>query len=193
MSETAAPASAPISGDQFERLIAALTAQAQTQQPLDKAALKEILTETAQLSASSMQKAMKPENDTHPGISALSYPEGDVARPRPTLPFECFYNRYPVHKFPETQHWRELELLAEVKPGKYTVIRRDNTPMPVEVLGTKDANGNLTKIEIEFAVSREEKALVPPMAVLLYQIVHPDNPRKRFLEAMQEYYQILAG
>lgn len=31
------------------------------------------------------RKAMKPENEQHPGISAFSYPEGDQARPKPLL------------------------------------------------------------------------------------------------------------
>ena len=29
------------------------------------------------------RKALKPENDRHPGISAFSYPEGDKARRKP--------------------------------------------------------------------------------------------------------------
>lgn len=149
--------------------------------------------ETQTATAKAMQKAMKPENQTHPGISALSYPEGDVAKPRPALPFEFYWNAYPVHKFPETQHWRELELMAQVKPGEYTVMRRDFTPMTVTVKGDHDATGKLTKVEVEFPISRAERALVPPQVVLLYQLVHPDNPRKRFVEAMQHYLLMQVG
>lgn len=184
--ETDAPT---LSGDQFERLLAALA-----QKPaLDKDSLKDILTETAQISASTMQKALKPENDQHPGISAFSYPEGDVAKPRPVLPYELYWNNYPVHKFPETQHWRELELACQLTPGEFTVLRRDGSKMIVTVAGEKNADGKLTKLTVTFPVSREDKALVPPMAVVLYQLVHPDNPKQRFVEAMTEYLKVVVA
>lgn len=186
--ETEAPG---LSGEQFERLIAALTARASDS--LDKTTLKEILTETAQISATSMQKALKPENEAHPGISSFSYPEGDVARPRPTLPYEFLWNNYPVHKFPETQHWRELELMCQVQPGEYTVLRRDGSKMAVTVKAERNADGAITRLSVEFPINRDEKALVPPMAVVLYQLVHPDNPKQRFVEAMTEYLKVVVA
>lgn len=48
---------------------------------LQPAQMKEMLDAVAQ----GTQKAMHPENAVHPGISAYSYPEGDVARPKPKL------------------------------------------------------------------------------------------------------------
>jgi hypothetical protein len=141
--------------------------------------------------AKGVQKAMKPENEFHPGKSAFSYPEGDVARPKGDLPFQFLYNGYPCHMFPETEHWREWELMKEVKPGEYTVVRKDGSIMAVTVKGETDANMKLTKISVEFPVSREEKWLVPPKSVVLYQLVYPDNPRKRFMEAMHEHLQMV--
>lgn len=38
------------------------------------------------------RKALRPENDRHPGKSAFSYPEGDVARPKPALRRKTFFN-----------------------------------------------------------------------------------------------------
>jgi hypothetical protein len=143
--------------------------------------------------AKAMQKAMKPENDTHPGISDFSYPEGDVARPRPMPPFEFWMNGYPCTKFPETQHWRELELMCEVRPGNYTVMRKDFSTMKVDVVGSVDAGGNLTRVDVNFPITREERGHVPPMTVLLYQLVKNDNPSRRFLEAMQEHLQLRLG
>ena len=46
--------------------------------------LKQILLE--------QRKAMRPENDRHPGISAFSYPEGDKARPKPALRRNTYFN-----------------------------------------------------------------------------------------------------
>lgn len=137
--------------------------------------------------AKAMQKAMRPENETHPGVSAFSYPEGDRAKPKPALPFAFSYNGYPVSKFPETQHWRELELMAQVTPGTYTVLRKDGSVMTVEVSAEKDANGAITALDLHFPVSRDDKPLVPPQMVVLYQIVKPGSPRQTFVESMQEW------
>ena len=38
------------------------------------------------------RKALRPENDRHPGKSAFSYPEGDVARPKPPLRRSTYFN-----------------------------------------------------------------------------------------------------
>lgn len=182
----AAPVAAAPSPDQWQQLIAALTANQGAQQAgggLDLEALKVIISE----SAKEAERIRKPENKEHPGKSALAYPEGDVARPRPVLPFEFFWNGYPVHQFPETEHWRELELMCQVQPGEYTILRKDGTPMQVTVRGERDANGKLFKVLVEFPVSREEKWLVPPKSVLLYQLVHEGSPRQTFVAAMQEY------
>jgi hypothetical protein len=143
--------------------------------------------------AKTMQKAMKPENESHPHISAFSYPEGDIAHPKATLPCEFWYNGYPCHMFPETEHWREMELMAQVTPGVFTVLRKDGTLMEVTVKGERDASQKLTKLSVEFPVTREEKWLIPPKTVLLYQLVHSDNPRKRFLEAMHEHLTVMMG
>lgn len=174
--------------EKFNRLLEVL-AHSQKSPALDMEALKTLLLETNRTA----RKEAKPENETHPGKSVFSYPEGDVARPKPTLDYPFFYNSYPCHKFPETEHWRELELMRQVQPGEYTVMRKDFSLMKVTVTGERDADSKLTAVRVEFPVSREEKALVPPKHVVLYQLVYPDNPRKRFMEAMQEYVQIMLG
>lgn len=171
--------------DKFELLLSVLAQK--DSGGITKEDLAAILTQTAQVSAQTMQKALKPENETHPGLSAFSHAEGDQKQPKGALPFECYYNGYPVHKFPETETWREWQLYSQVKPGEYTVIRKDGTPMHVTVRGEKDALGKLTKVWIEHPILRDEKGLVPPKTVLLYQILHNENPRKAFVEAMQEH------
>lgn len=178
--------------EKFELLLEALTRQ---QTPgIDIGALREVLIETSKQTAGAMQKAMKPENTEHPEISVFNKPGGNRENPKTVLPFEFWYVGYPVHLFPETEHWRELELMAQVKAGEFTVIRKDGTPMSVVVKGEKNANGATTKLSVEFAVSREEKWLVPPKSVLLYQIVHSDGqPKRRFLEAMQEHLTLTMG
>ena len=173
--------------DRFDRLIQALMASR------SEGITKDDLAAILDANARGIQRALKPDNPEHPGKSAFSYPEGDRARPRPALPCEFYYNAYPVHMFPETEHWRELELMAQVKPGDYTVIRKDGSKTAVTVKGERNADGKLTKLEVIFPVSREDKHLIPPKHVVLYQLVYSDNPRKRFVEAMNEHLSLVFG
>lgn len=81
---------APASYHQFHQLIGALT-QAMQGMTLSPAALKEILASQSEVTADLARKARWPESATHPGISAYSYPEGDVAHPKPKLLRETFF------------------------------------------------------------------------------------------------------
>lgn len=190
--KVAAPA---LSEDQFAKLLEVLAAGRQSGGGIDADMLQAALSGAAQVSAQAMKKAMKPENESHPGISAFSYPEGDVKRPKIAPPFEFLYNRYPCSKFLETEHWRECELMAQVKAGEYTVIRSDGSLMRVTVKADVDANGVPTRMEVEFPVSREDKNLIPPKAAVLYQIVHAGekSPRQLFVEAMTDWLTIVHG
>lgn len=163
-------------------------AQLKAQQAVDAAAASQTAT------AKAMQKAMRPENETHPGISAFSYPEGDRARPKGDLPFEVFIDNYPCHKWPETEHWREWELMAQLEPGDFKVMRKDGLPMRVTVRGERNVDGKLEKVMVELPRDKDERKQVPPKMVLLAQLVRRDeNPRKVFLEATTEYLQLMFG
>jgi hypothetical protein len=176
--------------EKFELLIEALMAKQQEQSALTPDTIRELL----QGQATAMQKALKPENAQAPLISSLSYPEGDTARPRDgILKHEFYWNHFPVHKFPEAHHYRELELAAQVKAGEFRTVRRDGSDMAVTVTADKNAKGETTAIRVEFPVTRDDKALVPPMLVVLHQLANPDNPRKRFVEGMAEYFTFVMG
>ena len=45
----------------------------------------------AESGADSMRKVLHPQNAQHPGISAFSYPEGTVARPKPALTRDVYF------------------------------------------------------------------------------------------------------
>jgi hypothetical protein len=190
-----AVAAAPIlSDEQFAALLGAI-GKANTGGGLDPELLKEALAGAAVAAASHTAHVANPSNKTHPGKSVFNYPEGEVARPKPMPPFAFLYNGYPCTKFMETEHWRECELMCDVVPGEYSVIRTDGSKMAVTVKGERDADGNLTKIDVVFPVSREERVLVPPKAVVLYQLVHANekSPRQLFVEAMTEWMNITLG
>lgn len=191
----AVPAPA-LSDDQFSQLLQVLAAgQQKTGGGLDPESLKEMFAGVARVAADHTEKVRNPSNKTHPGISAFSYPEGDEKHPKAAIPFAFLYNGYPCTKFLETEHWRECELMAQVKPGEYTVIRNDGTKMAVKVAGETDADGKLTKVDVQFAQSREEKNLTPPKAVVLYQIVHAGTkpPKRLFVEGLNEWLSITLG
>ena len=187
--ESPVPTGAHFTDAQFAQLIAALSSR--SNDGLNRETLTEILTEAQKNSAGAMQKALHPENDAHPGKSSFAYPEGDVARPRPVLPCEVWWNGFPVHRADETHHWSELELMVRLKPGVYTVIRKDGALSTVTVRGTTDAAGKITRMDVEFPVSREERHYIAPIFVWLYQMTNPEMPpRLSFMRGMQQYLEI---
>lgn len=144
--------------------------------------------------AKAMQKAMRPENEVAPGVSACAYPEGDLAHPKGELPFEVFFDNYPCHKFPETEHWKEWELMAQLKPGDYTILGKEGTAMKITVRGETDVNGKLTKVWVDLPKDRDERKRVPQKIVLLTQIVRYGEPaRKVFMEATMDYMRLMYG
>jgi hypothetical protein len=176
--------------EKFELLIEALMAKQQESNALTPDTIRELL----QGQAESIRKASIRENDEPPLISSLSYPEGDRARPRDRiLKHEFFWNHFPVHKFPEAHHYRELELAALVKEGEFRTVRRDGSDMAVKVTADKNAKGETTAIRVEFPVTRDDKSLVPPMLVVLRQLAYPGEPRKQFVEGMAEYFNFVMG
>lgn len=76
------------------------------------------------------RKALKPENATHPGISAFSYPEGDVARPKPALRRETFFNgiREDVEALTpaEVEMYNRFEGTRTARNGMWTAEVRRN-------------------------------------------------------------------
>jgi hypothetical protein len=168
--------------DKFELLIGALAARQ------SEGITKDDLAAILAANANAVQRAIKPENASHPGISALSYPEGDTARPREgILKYEFLIDGYPMHKFPETEHWLELEWAAKIQPGVYKVLRSDHVEMTVTVTGEHDANGNLTKVSIATGRTRENKNLIPPKYVMFRQMLNQDDIWGTYAAASHEW------
>ncbi len=158
--------------------------------------------------ATAVERATNPSNKVHPGKSCMSYPEGDVARPRPRIEYALFWNGYPQHKFQEELSWMELELFTGrrtepdgtttrlhrgLTPGVYDCQEKDGrTNHKVSVTATKDANDRVEKVEVKFNVLREKKDAIPPVFVWLYQMVHADTmtPREAWQKGMLEYLEL---
>lgn len=175
-----------LSAEQFAQLLQAIATNKAS--GLDAESLTAILERTAQSTATAMQKAMKPENADHPGISVFSHPLGDKAQPKPPLPYELFWNGYPVHKFPETETWKEWLAQSNLPgPGNYPVLRLDGSKMVVEVKAEFNADGQMTKALVTHPVTREDKDRIPPKPAIIAQMHAKDDPKGAFIAAMQEH------
>lgn len=175
--------------EQFTQLLAAIKQSGNAEQTSN---LETILLKTAEVSAQNMKRALKPENEQHHGKSIYAYPEGDLAKPRPELGFEFYWNGFPVHKFRDIHHWYELELMAQLQPGEYRVSLANNEgTQKVSVKADRDANGKIERMDVKAeGMSRDVARSAPPTAVWLYQMLHADQPlgvtyiegTKRFME-----------
>lgn len=139
--------------------------------------------------AKAVEKATNPSNREHPGKSWMAYPEGDRARPRPAFRHDIWWNGYPQHKFQEELHWYEAELFQQLRPGNYKCMEKDGqTTHDVSVTAKRNASDVIERMDVTFAVLRELKERIPPLAVWLYQMTHADmHPRESFMKGMMEY------
>lgn len=98
----------------------------------------------ADRSAKAQKRAMRPENEHHPGISSFSYPEGDQARPRPALECETFYAGYPIEL--DVALAREIELFNQITlDGIYAVEKSDGSEVKIEVQIERNHRNKPTK------------------------------------------------
>lgn len=186
-----APVAPQLSAEQFAQLLQVVASQKQT---LDADALQQILASTAEISAERARKLSNPSNPQHPGKSVFSHPDGDLAMPKPPLPYQLFWNGYPVHKFPETETWSEWMALSNIPPvGSYTVLRNDASKMVVEVKAETDVDGKPTKVMVTHQSLRADKDKIPPKTVILQQMHGKDNPKAAFLAAMQAHLAEMFG
>lgn len=104
----------------------------------------------ADANAKANKKLTMPENTTHPHVSAFSYPEGDIARPRPVLKCPMYWLNELVEHDQSTA--KELELFNQLQPGRYRCERPDGSPMQVDVIVENDAiSGKWHKLTVSFA------------------------------------------
>lgn len=104
----------------------------ETQRSARQADRAEDIGARAMADAAANKKVMRPENESHPAKSVYSYPEGDVARPRPELRCRTFWLAEELDNKSVTTA-KELELLNQIQPGRYICHRPDGTPMTVDV------------------------------------------------------------
>ena len=175
--------------DDLQAQVAALSAQVKqllAQQAsgggLTPDALEAMLGRVAQMSADAHERAANPSNKVHPGISVYSYPEGDVARPRPPLKCRMFWVGFELTT--DTLKAEEIELLNLATPGRFTFMRTDRSADTLTVKGATDITGTLDRMEFEF-LTKERKETLPGMVDMLRSAFQVKSPQELELDAMK--------
>jgi hypothetical protein len=133
----------------------------------------------AQFEAEAHQRLQKKENVDHPGISVYSYPEGDVARPKPPLHCKMFWVGYDLQADQLTPD--EIDLLNLATPGDYTFTKTDGSIEKLEIIGTNGHNGKIERLEFQFPCRGDNKHNLPGMAALLRQVFGTGTPDEALL------------
>ena len=108
------------------------------------------------------RKAMKPENEMHPGISAFSYPEGEQKRPKPQLRRETYFNG--VHEKWDSLTPMEVELYNRF--DRSMTAKGGNWKADVR----KDGSSELLWIET-FPKTLDGRQSLPPLHLLLRELL----------------------
>ena len=161
--------------------VQALLARSQGGGGVDAATLETILARVSQTTAAAVQQAAKRENEQHPGISAYSHPEGDVAKPR-ELKCRMFWVGYDIDV--DTVTYEEVGLLNRAEPGVYTFLRPDGRPEQMTVTGERGPDGALQKLLFDFRV-REGRETLPSMTTMLRQAFGLKTPEQEELDRLR--------
>jgi hypothetical protein len=125
--------------------------------------------------------ALEKHEEEHKGISAYSYPEGDIARPRPD--FECKTIWVAEELTHDLTSAEEIELLNQVKPGRYIATRADNSKMLVTVTVEADeVTGKPGKKTIFFSTRGHLRFNLPPRTVLCRELIAQYDPASAIIQ-----------
>lgn len=100
-------------------------------------------------------KREMPENKQSPGISVYSYPEGDLARPKPAMKCKMFWVNRELT--PETLTPGEIELLNKLEPGEYRVTKTDGTQIPFKVEAKRNDRLEIEQLAVWFQCKDEHR------------------------------------
>ncbi len=139
----------------------------------------------ATINAQAMKKALRPENEIAPAISAFN-PKGETKYPRPKPTQIYMMARYPICDPGnyDTTTWTEIELLNQLRGGAYRVTKSDGTDIEVLVKGETDSAGRPYKMTL-FADGKgiqddEQRNNWPSLMQVLTQMVTGEQPAQSF-------------
>jgi hypothetical protein len=161
---------------------------AQKSNGIDADALEAIMVRVAKISAEAQERAANPSNKQHPHISVFSYPEGDIANPRPALKCPMFWVGYPIDH--DTNTAEEIELFNLAEPGEYSFTRLDGSKEKLTVEGQTDASGKLVRLLFTFLTSERRDSL-PSMSAILRDAFKVKTPEQLELEKLRAEVEAL--
>ncbi len=165
----------------LQEMVNALLQQKASSGGIDADTLEAIMTRVAKVSADAQAHAINPSNPDHLHISAYSYPEGDLVRPR-ALKCKMFWVGYEIDLDITAAH--EIELLNLATPGTYTFTRTDGLRREtLTITGEYAPDGvTLTKLYFDFP-AREDRDSLPTLANMLRQAFKvPTEEQRRIAE-----------
>ncbi len=149
----------------------------------------ETLQKRAQYEAEAHARLTHRENEHHPGKSVYSYPEGDVARPKPALKckmYQCGYDLSPDTITPE-----EIDLLNQLTIGVFTFKRTDGTTEKLTVTGELDPQGQPARLLINYPCKGELRHNLPPLTDMLRHALGLQSVEQTALAALRAELEAL--
>lgn len=141
----------------------------------------------AQYQAEAYARLEKKENTEHPHISVYSYPEGNIARPKPHL--ECPNFWVNSEESEDVLDPTEILLMNEIQPGNYTFHRLGDKPeIPTGKLAVKGERGNggaLEKKSFIFDCDRDAVKLLPDRVTMLRDALGQGTREQQLLAELE--------
>jgi hypothetical protein len=97
----------------------------------------------------------RPENAEHPGISAYSYPEGELARPKPDL--KCRFIWCGQEESKDQLTPEEIELRNQLVPGNYHVTKANGVRIKFTVSAKHTDGGVLEELNVWFPCKGDQR------------------------------------
>ena len=127
----------------------------------------EFLKKQAQYQAEATKRAMRPENEQHPGVSVFR-PQGRDD----TLQLKCkmFWVGFPLEADNLTAE--EIALLNQVDAvGEFLFHKTDGSPAKFTITGEKNALGQWTRLLLHFSCRGSDRHNQPGMIALLREVL----------------------
>ncbi len=118
--------------------------------------------------AQATKKAMRPENEQHPGISVYSRPLGEQLDPKGDLVCKTFWAGTTLSA--DTLTPEELDLVNGLPDGRYQCTRSDGSKFKVTAFTTTGELGTAEKRDIFFATRGGLRHNLPGMVAMLREM-----------------------
>jgi hypothetical protein len=121
----------------------------------------------ADRSAKATKRALRPENDTHSGISVYN-PKGE---PWPTMPYEGIWIVEPVNQDNQSTV-EEIRLFMQLEPGEYKCERSDGSVIKVTVkVERNDFDGRISRKTVWFDTRNHLRHNLPSKAAMMRDMI----------------------